>query len=165
MKAINRLALMAVVGTAISFNASAATLMDQIVGTWSLASIVGKHPDGSTYDPVGSGAKGLLMFDRDGRVSLLITGDARRKFASNNRLEGSSEENKGVAQGSIAYFGTYAVNEADHTLTMKVERSSYPNWDNTDQKRQISITGDELKWTNPAASSGGSADLVWHRAK
>lgn len=66
---------------------------------------------------------------------------------------------------SLAYFGTYAASDADHVLTLKVDRSSYPNWDGTDQKRQISLTGDELKWTNLASSGGGTAELTWRRAK
>jgi hypothetical protein len=35
------------------------------------------------------------------------------KFASNNRNEGTPEENKAIVQGSIAHFGTYTVNEAE----------------------------------------------------
>ena len=165
MKTIIRLVLVAAVGSAISFSVSAASLTDQLVGVWSLASTVNKRPDGSTYEAFGGGTRGLLMFDRDGHFSLQLMGDARRKFASNNRLEGSPEENKGVAQGSLAYFGTYAASDADHVLTLKVDRSSYPNWDDTDQKRQISLTSDELKWTNLASSGGGTAELIWRRAK
>ena len=143
MKTIIRLVLVAAVGSAISFSVSAASLTDQLVGVWSLASTVNKRPDGSTYEAFGGGTRGLLMLDRDSHFSLQLMGDARRKFESNNRLEGSPEENKGVAQGSLAYFGTYAVSDADHVLTLKVDRSSYPNWDDTDQKRQISLTSDE----------------------
>src|SRR5262249_23249419 len=72
---------------------------------------------------------------------------------------------KSVVQGAIAYFGTYTVNEADHTLNFHIERCTFPNWDGTDQKRSITITGDEMKYTNTAASGGGKAELVWKRAK
>ena len=165
MKTTSRLALLAAAGIATPLDVSAATLTDQLAGTWSLVSNVNKRPDGSSYEAFGGNTKGLLMFDRDGHFSLELMGDERRKFAGNNRLEGSPEENKGVAQGSLAYYGTYAVGEADHVLTLKVDRSSYPNWDGTDQKRQISLAGDELKWTNLAASGSGTAELVWRRLK
>src|SRR4051795_6278309 len=128
MKTTSRLALLAAAAIATPLSVSAASLMDQLAGTWSLVSNVNKRPDGSSYEAFGGGTRGLLMFDRDGHFSLQLMGDARRKFASNNRLEGSPEENKGVAQGSLAYFGTYAASDADHVLTLKVDRSSYPNW-------------------------------------
>jgi Lipocalin-like domain len=105
------------------------------------------------------------MLDANGRFSLLIFGSARPKFASNNRLQGTPDEHKAVVQGGIAYFGRYSVNEADHTLNFHIERGTFPNWDRTDQKRSVSVNGDELKYTNTAASAGGKAELVWKRAK
>ena len=40
------------------------------------------------------------------------------------------------------------------------------NWNGTDQKRLIgSLTADELKYTNPAASVGGTAELTWKRVQ
>jgi Lipocalin-like domain len=68
----------------------------------------------------------------------------KKKFASNHRLESTSEENKFVVQGAIAYYGTYIVNETDHTLIFHIERCTFPNWDGTDQKRSVTITGDEI---------------------
>jgi len=53
---------------------------------------------------------------------------------------------------------------ADHILNFHIERSTFPNWDGTDQKRIVTLTGDEMKYTNPAASGGGKAEIVWGRA-
>ena len=55
-------------------------------------------------------------------------------------------------QGSIAYFGTYLVNEADKVITAKIEGSTFPNQvGGADDRRIItSLTADELKFTNPA---------------
>jgi hypothetical protein len=52
-------------------------------------------------------------------------------------------------------------------LMLHVEGCSFPNWTGTDQKRSnVSVTGDELKYTNPAPSVGTTpAVLVWKRAK
>ena len=96
---------------------------------------------------------------------LLVLGDARPKFASNNRLEGTPEENTAAVRGSIAYFGTYSVSEADHTLDFHIEKSTFPNWDGATQKRSVTVTGDEMKYTNTAASAGGKAELFWKRVK
>jgi hypothetical protein len=48
---------------------------------------------------------------------------------------------------------------------IKVEFSTFPNWNGTEQKRTIVISGDEMKWTNPAGSAGGVAELGFKRAK
>ena len=63
-------------------------------------------------------------------------------------------------QGTLCFFGTYSVSEAEHALNLHIESSSFPNWNGTDQKRFQTLTGDELKWTNPAPRAAGP--LMWH---
>jgi hypothetical protein len=47
-----------------------------------------------------------------------------------------------------------------------VEGGAFPNLIGTDQKRVItSLTADELKYTNPATSTGMIAEATWRRAK
>jgi Lipocalin-like domain len=141
------------------------SLKEQLVGTWTMVSNVNMHPDGSKFEALGPNPRGVFMLDANGHFAITLLGEGRRKFASNNRLESTPDENKSVVQGAIAYFGTYTVNEADHTLNFHIERCTFPNWDGTDQKRSVTITGDEMKYTNTAASGGGKAELVWKRAK
>ena len=64
-----------------------------------------------------------------------------------------------------ANFGSFTVDEKDKSFTLNVASSSFPNWNGTTQKRPFSVSGDELKWNTPAASGGGSNDLVWKRVK
>ena len=88
------------------------------------------------------------------------------KFATDNRLAGTAEENKAVVTGSIAHFGSYAVNEADKSITFRIQTSTHPNWDGSEQKRAYTLAGDELRYTvGTAAVGGGTATLVWRRAK
>ena len=96
--------------------------------------------------------KGIIVFTSDGRFIYLYSRGDLPKFASNNRATGTADENKAVVQGSIATFGTYSV--AGKELSLKIEQSTFPNWIGADQKRTIAITGDELKWHNPAGSGG-----------
>ena len=71
-----------------------------------------------------------------------------------------------MVAGSIAYFGTYSINETDKVLTANVEGSTYPNLIGTDQKRIItSLTSDELRFTNPRTLTGVTLEFVWKRAK
>ena len=140
-------------------------LKQQIVGAWAIVSTDTIRPDGTRVPTFGPGPKGMVVFDASGRYALQLARSRATPFASNNRLEGTAEENKAIVQGSLSHFGRYSVDEASHTLTLHIENSSFPNWNGTDQRRVFTISGDELKWTTPAASGGGSAELVWKRAK
>ena len=73
------------------------------------------------------------------------------------------EENKATVQGSLAYTGTYSV--SDKTLTLSIEASTYPNAEGAQQKRTITLTGDEMKWENPVTTTGGTAVAVFKRVK
>jgi hypothetical protein len=60
-----------------------------------------------------------------GRAGVFALPEDHKLFASNNRLDGTPDENRASVQGSIAYFGTYTVNDADHTLTFHIERCTF----------------------------------------
>ena len=78
----------------------------------------------------------------------------------------NAEEAKAVVAGSIAYFGTYSIDETDKVVIPKVEGSTYANLIGTDQKRIItSLTTDELRFTNPRTPAGVTLEFVWKRAK
>lgn len=140
------------------------TLKDQVVGTWTYVAVDIVGADGSRTPLYGPNPQGLASFDSNGHYILMTARRGQAKFASNNRNEGTAEENKAVVQGSIAHFGTYTVNDADKTIVFRIETSTFPNWNGTEQKRPVTVSGDELKWTTPA-SSGGSAEVVLKRAK
>jgi hypothetical protein len=132
----------------------------QLVGGWQLVTAGNPNPSIRAF---GAG-DGYAVFQPNGRFALTLVVADLPKFTSNNRAMGTAEENKAVVQGSIAYFGTYALDGSE--LTLHVERCTYPNWNGTDLKRPIvSLTADELKYDNPAASVGGTTQLVWKRVR
>jgi Lipocalin-like domain len=139
------------------------SMKEAIVGTWSLLIDDAVKPDGTHAPNFGPNPIGIAMFAPDGHFTVAITRAGRPKFASNNRTTGTADENKAVVAGSNAFFGTYGVNEADKTLTFRVEGSTYPNLEGTTQKRTItSLTaGDELTWTNPA----NHGEVAWKWVK
>jgi hypothetical protein len=140
------------------------SLKDQLVGTWAVVSSTTKLPDGSPA--WGSNPKGLYIFTDNGRYSSHLLRSDRSKFASNNRATGTPEENKAAVLGNSSNFGTYSVNEANKTFTIRFEGSSFPNLEGTEQTRPFTISGDELTVTNPAPTVGGSpSQLVLKRAK
>ena len=135
-----------------------------LVGTWTLVSVVTEQ-GGNKTDTFGPNPKGILTVDANGRYVLAIARAGLPKVASNNRTTATPEENKAIVGGSITHFGTLSVNAADKTITFKIETATFPNWDGTEQKRPFTLTGDELKYTAAAASGGGTASVVWKRAK
>jgi hypothetical protein len=153
---------LAVLGDAASAASKSKVSKKQLVGSWALASNTTTAPGARAFGP----SDGYATFGANGRFSISLLRSDLPKFASNNRDLGTADENKAVVQGSIAYFGTYSLNETDGTLTLHIERSSFANWNGTDQQRLVaSLTATDLKYTNPAASTGGTAELGWKRVK
>lgn len=139
------------------------SMKEAIVGTWSLLIDDAVKPDGTHAPNFGPNPMGVAMFGADGHFSVQITRAGRPKFASNRRATGTADENKAVVAGSNAFFGTYSLNEADKTLTLRIGGSAYPNLEGTTQKRMItSLTaGDELTWTNPTTHG----EVAWKWVK
>ena len=144
--------------------AAVAQTAKDFVGTWTLVSAITER-DGNKSDTFGPNAKGVLMLDANGHYTMTYIGANLPKFTSNNRATGTADENKAIVGGSLAHFGTYVVNEADKSLTFRVESATFPNWDNSDQKRSFVMTGDELRYLTPSATAGGTATVTWKRVK
>jgi lipocalin-like protein len=139
---------------------------DQFKGTWTLVSIRYVSPDGHAIEPFGPGAKGMLVFDGT-RFATQVMAANLPKFASNNRMVGTPQEYEATSRGVVAYFGTYTVNEADRVVTLHIERSSFPNWEGTNQERKFGFVGNELRYTaaSSTANPAEAAQLVWKRAQ
>jgi Lipocalin-like domain len=150
-------------GVALPAGDALAQTAKDLVGTWGVASVTSEQ-GGTELEPYGSDPKGILMLDENGRYALMVLRPDLPKFASNNRTAGTPEENSAVVHGSIAHFGTYAVEGGD-TLVFRIEASTFPNWNGAEQKRPFTLTGGKLEYTVPEASGGGTAQVVWTRAE
>jgi len=141
------------------------SLKEQIVGTWTAASWEQTNKDGTKFQRFGANPKGVNVFEANGRFFVMFARADLPKFASNNPMKTTPEENKAVMEGSIAYYGTYTVDETGKTVTLRVEASSFPNQVGSEQKRTIdSLTAGELKLSNPTVLTGGHIDYVMKRA-
>jgi hypothetical protein len=140
------------------------SLKEQLVGTWIYVSSTSTRADGSkTENP---NLKAIVIYTSDGHFAFVSVRDDLPKLANPDRALATAEEAKAVVAGSIAYFGTYSINEVDKVIIPKVEGSTYANLIGTDQKRIItSLTTDELRFTNPRTPAGVTLEFVWKRAK
>jgi hypothetical protein len=163
LSAIAALGLVMLPGGAVS---QQKTLKEQLVGTWSLVSIIATDKAGAKSERRGPNPKGLLIFEANGRYSLLTSRSDIPKFAIDNVNQGTAEEYKAVVTGMIANIGTWTVDETTKTITTNIEAGSFPNLNGNTQKRVISsLTADELKYTNSASAVGTVDEAVWRRAR
>ena len=155
---------LAIVAMSLAMGPVMAQSMKDLAGTYVLVSSVTEQ-GGTKTETFGANPKGRLMLDAGGNYVISFRRAGLPKIASNNRTTGTADENKAVAAGTLSHFGSYSVDEKSKTIVFKIEASSYPNWDDTTQPRVFTLTGDELKYVTPAASGGGTATLIWKRAK
>ena len=161
LSAIAALGLAMLPGSAL---AQTKSLKEQVVGAWTFVSSVNTRADGSKFDAWGADGKGTTMYDANGHFAFMLVRSDLPKFT--DRSKTTPEQGKAVVEGSIAYYGTYTVDEPSKTLTLHVEGSTLSALNGTNQKRIIkSITADEMNTLNPATSDGSAADTIYKRAK
>jgi hypothetical protein len=116
---------------------------EQIAGTWQLDSIYEEDAGGEEINQFGVAPAGLLMADRNGNFSFQIVSIDGRRYAAKGQLL--------VGMGSariieaMTYFGTYAVNERHHKLTLHVEYCLFRSCDNTYRTAELKIVGDTME--------------------
>jgi len=132
-----------------------------IVGSYTVVAVTNVK-DGKTIEHYGPNPKGVMVLDANGRYVVVLMRPGLPKFASNDRNTGTAEEYKAVALGSFTHFGTYTV--ADGHIIFRLEHSTFPNWDGQEQRRALTINGDELRYTLNS-TIGGISTVAWKRDK
>jgi len=120
----------------------AKSLKDDLVGHWQLVSV-----DIASRAPYGADPQGSMFLDAGGHFSVIVisSGDAR----------------------SIAYFGTYTVNDAAKSMTMHVAGSSGGSGVGAagrDLTRLVGLSGDQLTVQNQTTHGPGGVTLIWKKA-
>jgi len=62
-------------------------------------------------------------------------------------MTGIADENKAAVQGMISLVGSYTVNERDRSMLLRIDSSSYPNLDGTEQRQPSPLSG--TNWAGP----------------
>lgn len=144
----------------------AADARQQIVGVWKLVASTNTSKEGVVTQGTSFGPTplGQLIFTADGHYSSVNTNPKIPVFASGNRMKGTPEEYKAVVHGSIAAFGTYSVSADGKELILKQEGGTWAVRNGKEEKRALTVAGDDLKYTT-AATIGGSSVLTYKRVK
>ncbi len=158
-------ALIAVLAFPSSSVAEGKSLKDQLVGTSIYVSSTGKREDGSAVQRPS--LQGAVTYTADGHFQFITTRTDSPKYASSDPARPSPDEAMATASGSIAYTGTYTLNENTKTIHANIETSTFPNLVGAPNQRWIitSITADEIKFTNPRTPAGVTLEIVFKRAK
>ena len=124
-----------------------------VVGTWKLISAKAENPKGDVIYPYGEDPFGMLMYDINGYMSVLIMQPGRSKFGSGDMFAGTPEEIKEAFEGFDAYCGTYEVNVKKETVIHHIRGSQFPNWVGTDQLRYFKFSDNRLILKTPPIPS------------
>ena len=136
-----------------------------IAGTWVLTAADKLLPDGTRVSDYGEKPHGLIIFTPDGYYSIQIYRGDRLKFASGDKPKGTPEEYKDAVMGMSDHFGRYEVDSVKQIITFHVDRSSFPNWDNTTRMTPYELKGDVLSWKVQARPDGSVPITVLQRVR
>jgi hypothetical protein len=161
----------AALGAALSLGSASAwaqptTVRDALIGAWTFVSVVSQTDDGRRGEPFGTTPRGIMIFSADGRFSLFQSSTNVPRLAANDRARATPEEAMAVVRESIAYYGSYTVNEAAREFSLTIEGSTYTNLMGATPQRRIitALTATELAFSNPRTPSGVTLHTVWRRA-
>jgi hypothetical protein len=133
------------------------------VGNWKLIAADKLLPDGTRVSDYGAEPHGMAVFTTDGHFMIDVFRDVRTKFASKDRAKGSFDEYKEAQLSSSCSFGTYTVDAAASKITLHIDRSTYPNSDDTTQTRDYEVKGDTVSWKVAARPDGSIPITVVRR--
>jgi Lipocalin-like domain len=137
---------------------------EAFIGAWRLVSVELRDSVGAVTYPYGPDAVCMLIYSRDGSMSVAIMRAGRTRFAADDLLLGSKEEQAAAAAGYISYAGRYEVRAG--IVVHRVEISLFPNWIGTEQVRFYAFAGDRLTLsTGPMQLQGRDRRgfLIWER--
>jgi Lipocalin-like domain len=140
------LSLIATVALAVSSIHAQVGTTNPFVGSWKLIAADKLLPDGTRVPDYGAEPHGMAIFTADGHFMIDVFRDVRTKFVSRDREKGTLEEYKEAQLSSSCTFGTYSVDTAAGKVTIHIDRSTYPNNDDTTQVRDYELKGDTLSW-------------------
>jgi hypothetical protein len=134
-----------------------------LVGTWQLVSAVNTDDKGVTkVGSFGPTPLGRIVFTEGGHYVSVNTAPDLPRYE--NRMKASAAEYEGTVKKSTAAFGTYQLAPDGKSVTMQQEAGTFAIRNGKQEKRELMIQGDEMRyWTN--ATYGGRSELVFKRLR
>lgn len=137
---------------------------EQLVGTYRLVSWENRCLSGEVTHPMGADAVGVISYNAGGDVFVHIMANGRAPHATAEVFGGEAEEIMNSATTHMSYYGTYEIE--DNEVIHSIEIASFPNWVQTEQRREMEFSNGRLCLTAHGVQVGDekiSAHLVWER--
>jgi hypothetical protein len=145
---------------------------EQLIGAWRLVSMEYRGPDNASVDPFYQpDSTGLIVYDPSGWMSVHIVGPHRQAWkvpASRLSATGSPQDSalKAAAFDTYyAYFGTWALDEAQSVVTHHVASALLPAEDGLSYAQQIALENGRLIFTTRSGPEGRQTvrRKIWER--
>lgn len=139
---------------------------EHLIGTWRLSVCEGRADDGAVMLPYTDKPEGMLVYNTDGTMIIILMKPDRPLFESNDLLKGSDEEIRAAVEGFNAYCGRFVLDPEAGTVTHHLEQALFPNWIGTQQVRFVSLEKGQLSLSAPPILAGGKEwtfYLIWNR--
>jgi hypothetical protein len=149
-------ALVSSLAVPIRATAQTKSVNDKLLGVWSLTAIFDETADGVQHESWGSAVEGLAIYTPGGQFSA--------QLAAVNRDKAASKDPRQPVGLSLAYFGTYSVDESAMTLALHITRCTFPGWDGIDRISKIEMLSEtELKVVAATAHIPDLGDIHPHQ--
>jgi hypothetical protein len=145
-------------------NSSRTSITDAIIGTWSLQSFTEYTETSGLIQPLGSNPKGLLIYTAEGIVSAQLMRSGREELSAGAWEKASSAQLAELAEGYIAYCGTFLVDEESRQVIHTPIVALVPNLLNHAQLRTYELDGQQLTLETERPGPEGvpiMTTLVW----
>jgi len=132
-----------------------------LVGLWRLVSFQREYQaTGDREFPMGNRPAGYILFQPEGRMAVVITGEGRK-------APSTDQDRVGLFNTLVAYTGPYRVD--GETWITTVEVSANPAWVATEQTRFFIVEGNRLQemtaWAARPDNRMARAVITYERAK
>lgn len=135
-------------------------------GSYSLVSIENIYPDGKRVYPYGDAPSGLLSLEESGTYAIQILSTDRPEISSDDKNKLTRDEYASIVKGFNSHYGRYQLNNTEKSITFTIDHASYPEWENTVQKRSFTFFNEELKYVVTRTTQGGEsviAEVIWRK--
>ncbi|PKJ52596.1 lipocalin-like domain-containing protein [Bacillus sp. SN10] len=144
-------------------------LKEKFIGTWELEDFYMYTQKGERFYPFGAQAKGIIMYDSNDYMSVIITRDNRSIESVQTDLLGelSEEDQQFLKNNAFFYAGTFNLKEKQKIVIHNVQLTSLPNAKTPQFIRYYEFKEDKLILSTPAVNVGSTTKkpifLVWKR--
>jgi hypothetical protein len=109
---------------------------ESIAGAWIVTSVFDQYENGEKKDNWGGKVNGQLTFGRTGRFTQILVGPAQASMKTDDPRKPDAM--------TVAYYGTYSVDEAGKKINAKIEAATYSARAHADTAWTVKGSGDKL---------------------